>query len=150
MHSKPKLSMFCGLSQNSRTVWPTKSLMPPLSFSDNLLQYAYIICQKNADCFEILGSEQNMLNFILGCSSLLRRIHCHICHKEAIHIKHKVSDLNKDKGRHQLPSVYDSVISSDQSTTSGQITQSPANSSTNISRHWRWLDANRRPPNVQN
>ena len=28
--------------------------------------------------------------------------------KEAIHIKRKASDLNKDKGRHQLPSVYDS------------------------------------------
>ena len=32
--------------------------------------------------------------------------------KEAIHIKCKASDLNKDKGRHQLPSVYDSIISS--------------------------------------
>ena len=55
--------------------------------------------------------------------------------KEAIHIKRKASDLNKDKGRHQLPSVYDSIISSDQSTTSGQMTQSHANSNTNISRH---------------
>ena len=69
--------------------------------------------------------------------------------KEAIHIKRKASDLNKDKGRHQLPSVYDSIISSDQSTTSGQMTQSPANSNTNISRHWRSVDAGRRPPNVQ-
>ena len=55
--------------------------------------------------------------------------------KEAIHIRRKASDLNKDKGRHPLPSVYDSIISSDQSTTSGQMTQSPANSNTNISRH---------------
>ena len=69
--------------------------------------------------------------------------------KEAIHIKRKASDLIKDKGRHQLPSVYDSIISSDQSTTSGQMTQSPANSNTNISRHWRSVDAGRRPPNVQ-
>ena len=69
--------------------------------------------------------------------------------KEAIHIKRKASDLNKDKGRHQLPSVYDSIISSDQSTTSDQMTQSPANSNTNISRHWRSVDAGRRPPNVQ-
>ena len=42
--------------------------------------------------------------------------------KEAIHIKRKASDRNKDKGRHQLPSVYDSIISSDRSTTSGQMT----------------------------
>ena len=42
--------------------------------------------------------------------------------------------LNKDKGHHQLPSV-DSIISSAQSTTSGQMTQSPDNSKTNISRH---------------
>ena len=53
--------------------------------------------------------------------------------KETIHIKGKASDLNKDKGHHQLPSVYDSIISSDRSTTSGQMTQSPANSNTNIS-----------------
>ena len=55
--------------------------------------------------------------------------------EEAIHIKRKVSDLNKDEGRQQLPSVYDSIISSDRSTTSGQMAQSPANSNTNISRH---------------
>ena len=43
------------------------------------------------------------------------------------------SDLNKDKGCHQLPSVYDSIIPSGWSTTSGQMTQSPTNSNTNIS-----------------
>ena len=30
--------------------------------------------------------------------------------KEAIHIKQMEGDLYKDKGRHQLPSVYDSII----------------------------------------
>ena len=70
--------------------------------------------------------------------------------KEAIHIKCKASDLNKDKGRHQLPSVYDSIISSDRSLTSGQMIQSPANSNTNIVRHRRSVDADCRPPNVQN
>ena len=29
--------------KNSRIPWPTKILMPFLSFSENLLQYAYII-----------------------------------------------------------------------------------------------------------
>ena len=42
--------------------------------------------------------------------------------KEAIYIKRKGSDFNKDKGQHQLPSVYDSIISSDRSSTSGQMT----------------------------
>ena len=39
--------------------------------------------------------------------------------------------------------VYDSILSPDQSPTSGQMTQSPANSNTNISRHWRSVDAGR-------
>ena len=31
------------LIKNSRTIWPTKILMPFFSFSGNLLQWAYII-----------------------------------------------------------------------------------------------------------
>ena len=34
------------LMHNSRTAWPTKILMPFLSFLDNLLQVAYLIFQK--------------------------------------------------------------------------------------------------------
>ena len=40
------------LINNSRSAWPTKIAMPFLSFSDNLLQDAYIIFQNNVDNFE--------------------------------------------------------------------------------------------------
>ena len=51
------------LINNSRTIWPTKVLMPFLSFSDNLPQDAYIILQKSVDNFEIAHKT---------CSSLIR------------------------------------------------------------------------------
>ena len=37
---------------NSRTAWPTKILMPILSFSDNLLQNADIIFRNSVNNFE--------------------------------------------------------------------------------------------------
>ena len=45
--------------------------------------------------------------------------------------------------------MFMTIISSDWSTTSSQMTQSPANFNTNIIRHWRSVDAGRRPPNVK-
>ena len=55
--------------------------------------------------------------------------------KEAIQIKRRGSNLNRDKGRHQLPPAFDSILSSDQPpSTSGQMTQNPGNRNS-ISRH---------------
>ena len=55
--------------------------------------------------------------------------------KEAIHIKRNASDLNKDKERH-----HDSIISSDLSTTSGQMTQSPTiSNTTSMGIEDRWM-----------
>ena len=55
--------------------------------------------------------------------------------REAIQIKRRGSNLNKDKGRHQQPSAYDSILSSDRRlSTSGQMTKFPATLD-NISRH---------------
>ena len=44
---------FAVLCDNSRTVWPTKMLMPFLSFSNNLFQNNHIIFQQTVDYFEI-------------------------------------------------------------------------------------------------
>ena len=41
-------TIFCPiLTNNWRIAWPSQILMPFLSFSDNFLQYTYIIYQKN-------------------------------------------------------------------------------------------------------
>ena len=59
------------LINNSRTTWPTKILMPFSSFTDYLLQDAYIVFQSCVNKF--WKSIRNMLNFGLGCSSPLNR-----------------------------------------------------------------------------
>ena len=62
LHSKPKLSMFCRLSQymqnivlinNSRAAWPIKISMPFLSFQDNMLWDACITFQNSVDNLEV-------------------------------------------------------------------------------------------------
>ena len=75
-----------------RTAWPTKILMPFLSFSNNLLQTNHIIFQKVLInlinlyffifvflifFFFFFFFAQNMLNFGLGCLSLLKVLASH-------------------------------------------------------------------------
>ena len=52
----PKRAQYCF----DQTAWPTKMLMPYLSFSDNLLRDEYIIFQNSVD---IILSARNMLTF---------------------------------------------------------------------------------------
>ena len=52
-------------------------------------------------------------------SNLLKKPNKNILVKEAINIKRTSSDLNRDRWRHHLPSAYNRLISSRDSSPSG-------------------------------
>ena len=56
------------LINNSRTALPTKLSTPFLRFSVSQFAFRYL-CHFSKQCLQFRDSEQNMLNFGLGCSS---------------------------------------------------------------------------------
>ena len=58
----------------SRTVWPTKILMPFWSFSDSLLQYLHIIFQKCIDDLEITHKTYSILVWDAVCHQTFMKI----------------------------------------------------------------------------